>query len=336
MTTLFKTEAEFRQYTGTSVALSIESLEPYLTFSLAENEIIKICTQSLYDSLLTAYDENTLNQQANSHLKALLPFVQKPLASLAVYHYLQEGPVMITDGGVETNREKTAFQWQQEKVEQHYLRQAYFGLDQLITFLIKNVSNYNNWDKSEAYKQGKGSIITNATELQQYVNIGESHRTFIALLPTLKNTERQLLKSYLSPGLFEALIGALKSSNSLPQEYSNLLEYARPALAYSTMVEALDDHNLEVSPEGVIQHSLKTVDQNIKGKLPAKPDAIDQYKTRMSKRAKSWLLDLRNFLNTKASSTLYAEYFNSDTYEDPDKSNEVYQQNKESNIWNGL
>jgi hypothetical protein len=51
---------------------------------------------------------------------------------------------------------------------------------------------------------------------------------------------------------------------------------------------------------------------------------------------RSWLQDLRAHLNASASAENYPLYFNSDQYEDPALQGQSYQQDFNSNLFNGL
>ena len=108
MKTLIQTSAELKSFTGASTALSIESLDSHLVYSWAEDEIIKILGSDFYQDLLNKYDAEELNNAGNEALKALLPFVQKPLANLAIYSFMQEGSVSIEDQGITADRNKSA------------------------------------------------------------------------------------------------------------------------------------------------------------------------------------------------------------------------------------
>lgn len=334
MNKLINTEEEMRAFTGASVALSIETLEPYLTASPAENEIIKILTPSVYEELATAYNDDTLNDNGNEHLKKLLPYAQKPLANLAIFYYMQEGGLSIQDGAIVAARDKSPYQWQQRKAEQHYLNNAYFSLDALIQHMITNKDDFTGWENSDAYKQGTGHFISTAQEFQKYVNIGESHRTFIALLPVMRNVESGIVQSTLTVDLYDDLKQSLLDENTDADE-NKLLEFLRPAVAYKTMAEAIDELNIEITGQNVFQTSLKSITENIVAKKNPEREVLCEYKNMMEQRAGDWLIRLTNYLNENASESKYPLYFNSKNYQDPD-TDTSYDQDEDSNVFNAL
>ena len=335
MQQLITTREELQAFTGASAGLSLNSLQPYLSNSLAEQQVLKVLTPELHSTLLAAYHENTLEEEANAHLKALLPLVQKPLVNLALYYYLQEGSVRITDAGIETNRDKTAFAWQAEKVERVYLEHAYFGLDALITHLLANADDFSTWASSSAYANAMQHFVRNAATFQQSVNIGSSHRTYLALLPVLAQVEQGPIVGLLGDDFYEELLVAYQADD-LTAEEQRLLDKLQPAICFLTMAEAITDLNISISADGAFQHSLKASTQSVKEKQPANENDLDRYRLQMLKRGEEWLERCRTYLNAKASASVFATYYASDLYSDPSASSATYTQDFDSNVYNGL
>jgi hypothetical protein len=335
MKQLITTREELQQFTGASAALSIDSLKPYLSNSLAERELLHVLTPTLYNSLLSAYFDNSIEEPANAHLATLLPLVQKPLVNLAIYYYLQEGSVRITDAGIETNRDKTAFAWQADKVEQVYLDHAYFGIDALISHLLAYTNDFATWASSSAFTEATKHLVRNAATFQESVNIGRSHRTFLALLPMLKNVEQGAIVSLLGDDFFSEVLTAYQAGN-LGANETALLTKLQPAICYLTMAEAITDLNISLTADGAFQHSLKSNTQNSKERKPAAENDLDRYRLQMLKRGEEWLERCRKYLNAKASESVFSTYYNSDLYEDPSANGETYSQDFDSTIYNGL
>jgi anti-sigma factor RsiW len=332
---LITTREELQSFTGASAALALDTLKPYLRHSLAEREVLKVLTDELYNQLLNAYHDGSLNDVDKEHLKDLLPLVQKPLANLAMYYYLQEGSVTISDAGVETDRDKTAFAWQAEKIERAYLENAYFGLDNLISYLLANADAFSSWAASSAYADATQHLVRNAATFQQSVNIGSSHRTFLALQPILKHVEQGPIQSLLGDEFFEELLTAYQDDDLSPEQ-KRLLEKLQAAICYLTMAEAITDLNIEVTADGAFQQSFKATTQSVKERHPARENDLDRYRLQMQKRGAEWLERCRQYLNTKASPTVFATFYASAYYEDPDESTATYEQDDNGNIYNAL
>jgi len=329
---LITSEEELRGLTGVSVALTIENLSPHLSFSRAEDAIIHVLGDTLYENLVTAYADDGFTSEPE--LEKLLPYVQKPLANLAVYHYMQEGGIHISNEGVTTNRDKAAFQWQHEKGENFYLDTAYDGLDRLIKFLLVNKSDYPNWDGSAYHAAEQGALLNSADALQRYVNISTSYRTYRALLPVLLNCEDIFIRPLLGDTLIDAIKTEVKDDNA-SADHKLLLKRIEPALAFLTMGEGLEDLNMEVTGDGAFRYSLRTNVGNIREKQAPETADLTRAAERFRAKGQGWLKDLREYLDQNASPTKYASYYNSPQYTAPGASN-TYTQNEDSNVWNGL
>lgn len=330
MSALFKTVAEIKAYTGASMALSLESLSPHLSFSWAEDEVLKVLGQDLYDLLLEKYDADQLNDAGNEALKALLPYVQKPLANLGIYSYMQEGGVSIEDEGVMGNREKAAFQWQQLKAESFYLEASYQGLDRLINFLLKNAGDYEEWTDTVYHSIQKDLLVNSPALFNQSVNIRGSYRTFVALLPNLQFVESK----YVSPTLGASYLAALKVDLE-SDDSKAVLALLRPAICFLTMAETIMDNDLELTANGVYVHSLRSNTENIQQKEPAKVDKLQLAVARFKSRGEAALEEVRNFLNSNASASKYQEYYNTE-YESEEDLTALRAQSTDGKVFNGL
>jgi len=333
MKILIKTEDELKSFTGVSTALSIESMKPHLAFSWSEDEVIKVLGPTLYDNLLTAYTDETLEEVANASLKGLLPHVQKPLASLSVYSFMQEGGVSIEDQGITANRDRSAFQWQQLKAEDYYIDSAYRSLDRLIKFLLSNAADYADWTDTAYHNLQKDLLIASPSVFSEYVNIKDSYRTFIALLPVLRQSEL----NYISPAISVTYFAALKASLSNPSADDKLvLDYLKPALAFLTMADALNDLNLDYTGDGAYVHSLKANTENIKEKSKPKAEDLGRAALRFKAKGEDKLAQLKAYLDGAASSTKYPLYFASDLYESEEDAEILRAQPTVSNLYNAL
>mgnify|MGYP000672281949 CR=1 FL=1 len=330
---LIKTEQEFKAFTGVSVSLSIETLTPHLSYSFAEDEIIKITGDTLYRELLVKYNDGTIDNPENGDQKALLPYVQKPLASLAVYSYMQEGGVSIEDQGIIVDRDKTAFQWQQNKAEKHYLESAYQSLDRLISYLITNKEKFSSWQDTLYHNIQDGLLVNSPREFDKYVAIKSSYRTYGAMLSVMSQVETRFIKPVLGEGLFTSLKGDLVDPS--PDNLA-LLQFIKPAVCHLTIADSIEDLNFEISGNGAFVHSLRTNVGNIKES--ARPQAFDlnSFSVKHKKKGEEWLSLLLSFLNANASADKYAEFFNSDQFESEEDYASLRAQDENSNLYNGL
>ncbi len=331
MAILFTSTVELKNFVGVSMALELDTLKPHLKDAPAETEVIKILGTELYSLLLSAYDAEDLSPEQ----LLLLPKVQGVLAPLSVYNYLQEAAVRISDGGVSADRENSAFQWQQEKVEAHYLRMAYFRIDSLIKFMHQNKASFDGWEESSEYKATKEFFINSHQEFQKWVNIGESYRTLVAMRPSMRQAEEENLLPLLTEGLFGELKTAILEENITPAHQA-LLRFVVPATAFFTMSKALEDLNMEFTAEGAYISSLKANSSaNIKERQKPQENELLRKAERFANRGKTWLDSLQQFLNVSASSSLYSSYYQSSNYNNS-ATGVTYQQDPNSKTFNAL
>lgn len=331
MKILIATETELKDLTGVSMALSIESLTPYLGMSWAEDQLINILGQSLYDNLLNAYSDDSINAPEQAKLKALLPYAQKPLAALAVYSFMQEGGVMISDQGITADRDRSAYQWQQQKAESHYLENAYRALDRLIGYLIKNKADYPDWTDTAYHTLQAKLLISTPAQFNEHINIRSSYRTFVALLPHLQQVQERQIASLLGEDFLADILGKLTDD-----QYRTVLKYLRPALAFLSMAEAIEVLHIEITGDGALLHSLRTNVGNIQEQRAPESSELARSALRYQERGRSWLEELRAYLNANASAEKYPLYFNSVNYQDPNEEGQSYKQDFNSNMYNGL
>lgn len=331
MSLLFKTVAEIKEFTGASMALTLDTLKPHLSYSWAEDEVLKIVGQDLYDSLLAKYVADELDEPGNAHFKSLLPMVQKPLANLAIYSYMQEGGVSIEDQGIIADREKAAFQWQQEKAEAFYIDASYQSLDRLISFLLKNAGDFGNWTDTVYHSIQKDLLVNSPALFNQSVNIRGSYRTFAALLSTLQYVESK----YVSPALGAAYLADLKSSLGTSDNQA-VLALLRPSICFLAMAEGMMDLNMELTANGVFVQSLRSNTHNIKQKEAPKLEELQLAVTRFKQRGLAGMETVRQFLNANASESKYAAFYTSDQYESEEDLDALRAQGTDSKLFNGL
>jgi hypothetical protein len=205
MPTLIKTTNELKQFVTVSTGLEIATLNPFLTNSEAEREIIRVCGQAVYSDLMVAY--NATPQTLTPAQVALLPYVQKPLANLALYFYVQQSGVIISSSGITLaqDREKQAYQWQQIKLEQAIINTGYYALDTLISYLFAHEADFPEWKNTSEYYQNRNFFINTPQEFSKWVNIKANYRTLVALRPFMRQIEYSYLKNALGTELFNEI-----------------------------------------------------------------------------------------------------------------------------------
>jgi len=318
MRTLLNTNSELKQFVAVSSGMSIDALLPYLSNSEAEKQIIAITGQTLYADLLTAYLENTLSTEQ----EALLPYVQKPLANLAVYQHIQQGGVVVSNSGVTltTDRDKQAYQWQQVKIENSLLNQAYFALDALRVYLEANKVDFASWESESDYAQSRDYFINSPDDFSKWVDIKNNFRTLVALRPIMANIEGSLLKNTLGTDFYERLKTGIKAGDLTQDENDLINQYVQPALANLCIAEAAKKLNFDITADGAFIHSLRASSSaNISEKTAPDTEQRDAFINLHEAQGKTWLSNMVDVLNASASELLYPLYFASEQYTSPEE-----------------
>ena len=333
MDTLFKTQAELRAFVNATVGLELDTLAPHLRNSAPEAEIIKIISLTVYNALLTAYADDTLSADQ----AALLPYVQKPLANLAVYSFVKAGAVNISDAGVTlgTDRDKSAFQWQQNNLETALLGNAYFSLDSLLNYMLANKAKFTGWDGSSEYALNLEFFINNAVTFNNWVNIKENYRTLITLRPAMRHIENSIVKPNMGQELFDLVKTQIKAV-SVDDDNKALLAFIEPAVAHLTIARAIEFLSIDITPGGAYFNSLAGNYSDTAKKDPAKAETLAHFAEQNRLAGMAQIENLRQYLNTNASADKYATYFSTDLYQDPTTVVYGYDQVEDSKIYNAL
>lgn len=315
MATLFKTLPELQQNVTVSNALSLPTLAPFLQNSEPESEVIRVTGQAIYADLVSAYNANSMTASQT----ALLPYVQKPLANLALHAYVQQSGVLISTSGLTADREKQPYQYQQIKLEQSLLNTAYFSLDALIAYLFANQADFPTWKDTSEYKLTRGNFINAPTEFTKWVNIKNNYRTLVALRPFMLQVESANIKATIGADMYAVLKTEIEEGNLTEVNYNLVNEYIQPAVAHLSTARAVQELNFNITADGAFLHGIKA-SSNANIKEVVGPDMAQKaaYASLHENDGNAWLTRLTEYLNANASATVFPEYFASDLYQTPD------------------
>lgn len=192
-----------------------------------------------------------LAELAGSNLSAdqtaLLPYVQAPIAALALLKFANAGNVRLTDLGAMrtvTGDSKDAFEWQLDRAVTELKTQAFDGIESLLQYLEGVLSKFPSYTSSVAYLSETTQLIKSAQIFSYFYAIGDSRLIFQTLLPSMRTAEitvRKILGNTLT-GLLATGLNALQTEQ---------LDAARRALVYLTVARALRERLVSISDMGV-------------------------------------------------------------------------------------
>ena len=309
---------KFEEVINTGLRISnVDRAAALPDFDAAEREYL---LPYLGKALLAALKGNSLTAE----LALLLPLVCKPLAA---FGYWQDLPLMhtrITDAGVRrTSNEKVpaAYRWEYEEAKNYLEERAYSSLEALLSFLDDNRDDYPEWNDDAAVQARMNAIVfKSGKEFSDCYKLHHPHRSFHALIPIVLDIERM----YIEPAVTKDLLDTYRQRSSttvLEDEEKQLLSLLQSAIAHLTIAAATERLSCQVTPVGFMVKNTpgsgKTGSGN-DGLQQADAEALRRVANNARTQGKKYLAAARNYLNTTASETLFADFFTSELY-NPDK-----------------
>jgi hypothetical protein len=207
----------------------------------------------------------------------------------AYWLWSPQAAVILSDSGYQvahTENLKPAPLPQIERAEQSILDTAHEFMDDLIEFLDENVEVFEAWAGSEEQGKTKEHFINNAREFSMYVNINNSRRLFIELLPYLAEAELSYILPVLGKELYDQIIEQQKDGDLEGEEEEEiepvdpeLMIHIRRALAYLTMYHATAVLPVEIFP-GFLAEKITGLQDNTRRQL-ARTEVLNSFSAKM-------------------------------------------------------
>jgi len=295
--------SEIKRHVSINMTMDFNSISPYV--ELAERKYIKpILGLPLYNKLQAEHNgSGTASGSSASALELLLVEVQWALAYLAVWEYVVHiGGAQISDAGITeqaTGDQKAARKWVNDQVQQSHGATAMEGLDSLLQYLEQNKSDFSDWEASGNFTLYFDCLTYSTATFEQYYPISNSRRVFLALKPSIRAAEKQILKPLLGASLYTLLLTELKANN-LSSVNKALLPYVQEAAVYISLQKALPQFSLKVSERGLVLDGAEgTLEQNYTQK-PADSMKIGALQREIDTQASMAVDRLQSFLNANA------------------------------------
>ncbi|MBA4304626.1 MAG: hypothetical protein C0424_10415 [Sphingobacteriaceae bacterium] len=251
---LIKTTAELKAYLGNVAStFEIQQLQPNIEAMEQDVLVREYLGSALYNSLHTAYKNDTLDQASNAHLKALLPYAARLVAYMGMYEFGQELIVLVQGNGLvvaKTEKQEAAKMWQVNKLEERLERGAMSAAEALYTFLWENADNYPQWVASDQYLEFSESIIATAEEFSRHYSIGRSRLVFSRLKPVMVECQQLYLAPSISNDYMEELVEKLRDEDLTADDKAVLL-LLRKSLANFTIAQGIATQVIHLGSLGV-------------------------------------------------------------------------------------
>lgn len=304
--------------TAATLGITIASITPSIEY--IERKYIKPeLGAAQYAALVAAYEDSIADPPTamSAEEQALWDHVALPLANLAVWHFSGATATEISDAGMrERNAEDGvgARLWVTNLQRDTLFTTGMEEIDNLLTFLDENRSDYPAWVAGNGYAGLKSNLLQTTAQFNEYVHIDGSRKLFKQLRPSIKKVEYITIRREISVEFYERLLAGLEANNLTADEQS-AIDKLIPAIAHMAIADS--DLPLQFGNEGAFYLSYKAGD-NDKERLPAMDSYTENMKRSHRAKGQQYLNEAIHWLNQTASDSTLSEYYDSDKYEDPE------------------
>ncbi|KAA6325153.1 hypothetical protein EZS27_025599 [termite gut metagenome] len=252
----------------------------------AEEELATLVGNEVFLKAQTAYEADS----ADATDKQLVRKLQRPAALLATLNLYRKNDLSHEDDGrkfkIDSENEKLPWQWQLDRDDEIHLEEYYKAVDALIRFL--NESDIQQWKDTNTYRKLQTLLIRSGSEFDTYFPINKSERTFLLLVPFIREVQMLYIKRSYGTGWDELL--------TFSEGVSSDARFAAcKATCLFAMSLALERLQLSIIPGGVIRRYLG--ENGAAKSSPARLNDIKQVATWMSEDAKTWLNEMKQAKN---------------------------------------
>lgn len=293
-------------YSGVNHQMAWNELLPAIA-QATEKYVIDYVGTEFYDMLADLYEAGPV---VSPSLARALEYLQQTIAYYAIYHILPQKNGAVTSMGVVQNTPEGGSapinQWSWKAMRWNALENGDTFLDRLLTYMESRVTaldtEFNTWKDSAAYKVKTSDFFRHTSEVDEYLNIQNSRRSYISLVRFFRQVEEDWIK----PILCDTLYLSLKTSPTTTAN-GKLLPYVKKAVAYLGAAEAVAHHRVVIDGDGfrIVSQTDNFDDRrNLTNNTHA--DAISALRGQCEERGKKFVSDLRAFLENNL--TDYPDY----------------------------
>lgn len=254
----------------------------------------------------------------NESWEELAARVQQAAAYLTALYHMAKANVIFGPTGLLVARLEQAVPASEARTKElkyQLLKDVQTSLDLVIEYLESNTAVFTSWAASDKRLDLNNAIIRTAKEFDNSYTISENRYMFRKLLAVQKRVIATEIRAHIGTGFLTAYIADLNAG--LSPENIEIQPTLNRAIAYLTMADALPRLQLQLGPEGI------AIFDSEYAALGARRDSGDLTRLKFlvddaKSKGLSEIMDLKYTLDAKASATVYPDYFNSASYENPD------------------
>ncbi|MCK9402919.1 MAG: hypothetical protein M0Q26_05940 [Chitinophagaceae bacterium] len=273
----------------------------------AEDRFIRpLIGQTLYDALVVAQAGN-----ATAVMTSLLDKVRRAVVALAYWQDLPTLHVQIGELGVVVTKSENldaAHRWEFENLREALAIKSCAALEVLLEYLFLN-KTVLNWAAPDEVK----TIIKTGSDFTRYFTVYQPNRTFMVLLPLVKQVEDEFVRTLIGDTFFELL----RDKSEPTTEEKRAIELLKKAVSHLTINKAVLLLPTRISVDGFTVSLTNNTDQINQGQHLAPDGILGRLADTSGETGHDYLVKLKDYLDTTASAQVFSAYRASDYYTAP-------------------
>lgn len=285
--------------------------------------LLPILGEELYQQLLVEADVT------DSDYADLIELARRAVGPLAYWMDLGSIQTKITDNGLGTfnnTNMDASHRWEFEQLKETLANKGCAALDQMLQHLFEN-AEYYSWTAPDDLN----IIFTSGKDFAKYFPLYQPHRVFMNLRPLIKQVEDQYIRPAIGDAFFEELRDALlpqqtsdetnedegDDATALTAEEKIATDIIKKAVANLTIKTAIETLPVRISPAGFTVEMQRNNEMVQQGQNNAPANQMSLMYQSVERTGESYVLQLQDYLNKKASGSVFATYFASSYYVAP-------------------
>lgn len=307
MATLIKNEGELKDILGgIQQTITWETMGPFVK-QCEIDFIIPAIGEVFYDELSALVNPSVIQGKILERLKIASGYY-------ALASSLSQLVISIGDMGAAVNVSggtSAMPKWSYVELKKSSIDKADRALENALTWLENNKASFTTWSFSTAYTISKELFINSATELTQYFPAAQnSRRMFLNLREYVKQVEQFDLEPALGSAYFAAIKLKIKNGTVLNADEKTALISLRYFVANKAVCLAIPFLNINSDFRVVSEGSLA----NASSEDELDRNRRDGLKLNCDQQADFHFNKMKLYLDTKASATVFPEYYSSANY----------------------
>ena len=210
---------------------------------------------------------------------------------------------------------QAAHRWEYNEVKDNLADKGAYAIEALLKYLFDNIDDYDEWADSEEYQEAASLIFTTGTDFNKYFRLHLPFRTWWEFRALISEVEDFYINSAIGKDFFKSLKDNAEDASAEEKEAITLI---KKSVAHLTIIRAIEKKSVKISPLGFTVKSLGAYSEGTGYDDEQAPGTdLSMLYASCERSGEAYLLQLIEYLNSKASETVFADFFTSDKYVAP-------------------